>query len=250
MEHGRERPTRRRFRACGIAFGLAVLTVAAADAREPWRGPFNGGAGPLASAVGIRITPVNVDPNTLMADFDLTAYTRGIGPGGFIGSPISTVPAIDYGDGSTLSTTIIALSSIGGGPGGSNVYRSLASFTHTYPAMGTYEARTAMICVYCLYVRYASFPPGSPVPTTFTQTLDSVPATVIGNLAGRNATAGTFYYPPDSTSIVFSLTYYYYVTNRATVPLFVPIPTTSEWGLAGLGAALLLTGLVLIRRTA
>lgn len=239
------------FRAYGVALALVILSAAAAEAQGRWGQPVNGLPGPTATAVGIRITPVNVDPSTLMADFDLTAYTRGLGPGGFIGSTFfSAIPAIDYGDGSTLSTTVIALSSVGGGPGGSNVYRSLASFSHTYPAAGAYQARTAMICYGCIYVRYASFPAGSPVPTTFTQTYDYLPATVIGNLAGRFFYAGTFYNTFFSTSIVYSLNYYFYVTNQAIVDLAAPVPTASEWGLAALGAALLFSGFVLIRRTA
>ena len=58
-----------RRRSSVVVLGLALAAVSLAPARAQERPPVSG-------AVGIRVTPSNVDPDTLSADFDLTMYTR------------------------------------------------------------------------------------------------------------------------------------------------------------------------------
>jgi len=223
--------------------GLAVfvaLFVPPAGAQE---GP------PLMGAVGIRVTPTAVRPNLLEADFDLTMYTRvGPYPSTIAGVPFFGFPAIDYGDGSTLPTTTLVLASSGGGPGGSNVYKNLASFTHTYPGHSAFTVTAASYCTFCFKTQYAFFPVGSPAPTTFSYSYDYLPQTVIGNLAGRYAGADTLSYFTDY-SVRYMYTAYAAVTNTALVDLrsVLEVPTASTWGLALLGGLLLLSGLAVLR---
>jgi hypothetical protein len=200
--------------------------------------------------VGIRVTVASIDVDLRSADLDLTMYTRGYGPSGAAGSPFLGYPALDYGDGSTVSTATLALTNTGGGPGGSNVYRSLASFSHTYPGLGLFTARAAMACVACFQSSYAVFPIGSPVPTAFTGTLDYRPTSVIGNLPVRltfSGTTSTFF---SANSVRYLAAVYPVVTNTTPVVFDLEIPTASDWGLVALGASLLAAGLVLLRRCA
>jgi len=221
-----------------LALGSLVATAAGAQELPP-----------LASGVGIRITPTDVRPETLQADFDLTVYTR-VGPYSttYAGVPTVGLPAIDYGDGSTLSTTTLFLASSGGGPGGSNVYKNLASFTHTYPARTTYSVTAASYCTGCLKSQYAFFSPGSPVPTTFTASYDYLPQTVIGNLAAKYSGSGTTSFFDFSVRYVY--TAYAAVTNTAQVDLrsVLDVPTATPWALALLGGLLLLSGLAVLRQ--
>ena len=103
-------------------------------------------------------------------------YTRGLGPYGVAG--LSVVPALDFGDGSSVPYATLALADTGGGPGGSNVYRTLASFTHTYPDTEVYTATAGMSCVDCVFSAFVYFPPGSPVPGTLTASSDRLPTSV------------------------------------------------------------------------
>ncbi len=205
--------------------------------------------GPLGPAVGIRVTPTDVRPDVLEADLDLTWYTRvGPYPTTLAGLPTFGFPAIDYGDGSTLPSTTLVLASSGGGPGGSNVYRNLASFTHTYPGQGLFTVTGASYCTACFKSQYAFFPIGSPVPTTFSYSYDYVPQTVVGNLAGRYTASATTL-AGDSFSVRYLLTGYLAVTNTAVVNLqnVLAVPATSTWGLALLGGLLLLSGVAVLR---
>lgn len=230
---------------------LAVLAaLGALDAHAvPGRSPeLPGIFPPLGGAVGIKVSVSNVHVGLKTADLDLTMYTRYLGPPGTAGVPTYGLPALDYGDGSTLPTTTLALTNTGGGPGGSNVYRSLASFTHTYPSNSNFTARAAMACFLCVHSSYVFFPPGSPAPPTFTQTFDLLPTTVIGNLALPYQYSGTTYVGFLSTSVHYAYTYFLAVTNTAQVALVQPVPALSEWGLIALGLALLVAGIILIRR--
>lgn len=205
----------------------------------------------LTGAVGIRVTPTAVRPDALEADLDLTMYTRvGPYPSTYAGVPYFGLPAIDYGDGSTLPSTTLVLASSGGGPGGSNVYKNLASFTHTYPSHSAFTVTAASYCTFCARIQYALFPQGSPVPPTFSYSYDYIPQTVIGNLAGKYVYSGTtpvFFF--SSYSVRYLTTYYAAVTNTALVDLrsVLEVPTTSAWGLALLGGLLLLSGLAVLR---
>jgi len=205
----------------------------------------------LGPAVGIRVTATELRPALLEADFDLTWYTRvGPYPSTVAGLPTTGFPALDYGDGSTLPTTTLALVSSGGGPGGSNVYRNLASFTHTYPATGSYTVTGASFCTYCLRSQFVYFPPGTPAPATFTNSYDYVPQTVVGNLAGTYVYSGTVNL--SDYSVRYLVTYYLAVTNTTRVVLAntLEVPTASTWGLVALGALLLASGLLVLRRLA
>jgi hypothetical protein len=203
--------------------------------------------------VGIRVTVADLRPELLEADLDLTAYTR---TGGYsyvyAGVPIFGIAALDYGDGGTLSTTTLALASPGGGPGGSHVFRSLASFTHTYPALGGYTVRTGAFCYYCYRGTYTVFPPGAPTSPVFSTAYDYVPTSVIGNLAATYRYSGTYYTSDVGYGIRYLFTAYGAVTNTAKVVLrqvVVEVPAVSAWGLILLGFALAGTGLFVLRRT-
>jgi hypothetical protein len=235
-----------------LAAVLLPLMAGPAAAGEPIRtGVAPKGGGGTGNTVGIRMTISSVNPALSSVDLDLIMYTRGFGPS-YAGSTFfGTYPAIDYGDGNTVLTVPLALTSSGGGPGGSNVYRNLTSFSHTYPGPGVYTARATMACVACFRTSYAFFPPGSPAPTAFSYVNDYLPSSVIGNLAGTVVSAGTSYYASLSTNIRYSFLYHLIVTNTTPVLLgSSPIPTVSEWGLAVLGTALLAAGVVLLRRRA
>lgn len=225
-----------------ILAGLAP-GIARAGISEP--GPL-----PLSDTVGIRVTVTDLRPQLLEADLDLTMYTRFpiASPTYPAGVPTFGVPALDYGDGATVSTTPLALASSGGGPNGSNVYRSLSSFTHTYPAPGSFTVTAGMFCTLCGRSDYVIFPAGSPVPATFTASYDLLPTSVIGNLTARTSFGDTFQIGP-STSVRYAATVYYAVTNttRLSLPL-TAIPTTTEWGLIGMAVLLMTSGLVWLRR--
>ncbi len=226
-----------------VCAGLVLLAPTPVLAQE---GP------PLAGAVGIKVTPTDVRPQTLEADFDLTWYTRvGPYPSTVAGTPLIGLPALDYGDGSTVPTTTLVLASSGGGPGGSNVYRNLASFTHTYPSAGSFTARAASFCTFCVRSQYVLFPPGSPVPQTFTGSINYIPTTVVGNLAAKYSGSDTVYFSFLATSVHYRYTYYAGVSNTAQVILqqAEAIPAASPWGLAILSGLLLLAGVAILRLT-
>jgi len=223
-----------------LVAALLVLVWAPLSAALP-----RGGLGP---AVGIKVTVTDVRSSLREADMDLTWYTRvGPYPSTTAGLPYAGYPALDYGDGSTVPYTTLALASSGGGPGGSNVYRNLASFTHTYPALGSYTVTGASFCTYCSHIQYVFFPPGSPAPTTFSFNYDYVPQTVVGNLAGTGSYSR--YLRLGDYSVHYLVTYYLAVTNTARVAFnILEVPAASTWGLLALGALLAATGLVLLRR--
>jgi hypothetical protein len=235
-----------RRRSSVVVLGLALAAVSLAPARAQEKPPVSG-------AVGIRVTPSNVDPDTLSADFDLTMYTRyGTYPGALAGATFAGIPALDYGDGgTTIPSTTLLLASPGGGPGGSTVYRSPVSFSHTFPALGNYTVITSMSCSYCYLVQYAIFPMGNTPPTTFSYTYDYLPTTVVGNLAASTQFGGT----TSTTFGVYSVRYLYSVfnavTNTAQVSLALPtdldIPTLHPATLALLGVLLVTAGWWVLR---
>lgn len=207
------------------------------------------GPAPPGPAVGIKVTPTDVRPGQLEADFDLTWYTR-VGPysSTTAGYPYAGFPALDYGDGSTIPSTTLVLASSGGGPGGSNVYRNLASFTHTYPSPGNYTVTGASICTACYRGSFSIFSTASPTTPLSAYSFDYVPQTVVGNLAGSVVYSGT-YGLLEGLSLRYFLSGYQAVTNTTVVSFSVlDVPTASTWGLAALGGALLLTGLLVLRR--
>lgn len=230
----------------------SLLAVPAAEAQT------------LPGAVGIRVSASNVDEVTNSADLDMTMYTRGLGPSGLAGRPsyYAALPALDFGDGSTIPTLTLALSStipalgteVAGGVGGpTTVYRTLASLSHSYPAAADYTATAGMACVFCVQSSYVFFPPGSPPPPTFTATGNFLPATLVGNLVAPVTSSATAYISALGTSVRFAATYFLGVSNTTQVPLgtvVLEVPTASEWGLGALGALLLLAGLALVRRSA
>lgn len=233
---------------------LPALTLALA-----WlalAGPATAGISPdpsLSNTVGIRVSVTELRPDSLEADLDLTMYTRF--PYAYstypAGAPTFGVPALDYGDGSTVPTTPLALATSGGGPNGSNVYRSLTSFTHTYPTADTYTVTAGMFCTLCGRSDYVLFNAGSPVPDTFTGSYDLLPTSVIGNLAARTEFGDTLQIGL-GTSVRYAVTLYYAVTNTTRVdflgPSVIEIPTLSEWGLVGLSVVMMLLGLAWLRR--
>lgn len=236
---------------------LAWVSMASA-APTPGAAVEKGGVppGPIGTA-GIRLTVSNVDASMRSADLDLTMYTRGYGPYGttsggdyvaYAGSPFFGYPAIDYGDGSTVPTVTLALTNSGGGPGGSFVYRSLASFSHTYPSPGAFLARASMACIGCIQVSYVFFPMGSPAPATFTGSLDLRPTNVIGNQPLRLYYTGTSSSSYFGSSVRYSTVVSPVVTTAAPVVFTSQIPTVSQWGLIALGGSLLGMGLAMMRR--
>lgn len=234
--------TGRRALAAAGALALALLGGGEARAGEPVPG---------GGAVGIRVTVAEIRHEVLEADFDLTMYTRCCATAStFAGTPFFGIPALDYGDGSTLPTTTLFLASAGGGPGGSNVYRNLASFTHTYAAPGLYTVTAGSFCTFCYRSSYVFFPPGSPAPATFTGVYDYLPATVIGNLAAHYTYSGTTLTPFSDYSVRYLANLYFAVTNSAQVALgsIQQIPTASTTGMIALGAVLAAAGLISLRR--
>lgn len=97
---------------------------------------------------GIKVTITNLDVPTKTSDIDITAYTSTtntlsnlvkIGPFPYVaGAPI--YPAIDWGDGSTVSTT--SLTVIATGPPAA----MRGSFSHSYGGVGPYTVRVASGC--------------------------------------------------------------------------------------------------------
>ena len=242
---------------------LTSLVLTSAAAASPGAGgsavPSKGIIGPPSNTVGIRMTVSNVDPVLQSADLDLTMYTRGYGPYGtttggsyvaYAGSPFFGYPAIDYGDGSNVPTATLGLATSGGGPGGSNVYRSLASFSHSYPTFGSFTARSAMVCAGCFQSSYVFFPPGSPPPATFTQNFDLRPTSIIGNRPLQIPFSGSTYVSFIGTSVRYAGIYSPIVTNTAQINFGAAVPTASEWGLIAFGTLLLGAGLLLMRRHA
>lgn len=237
--HRRPRPLRT------FVVGVLLGLVAWAPAAVAFPGPG------LANGVGIRVSVAEERPNPLEADLDLTMYTRvGPYPSTFAGVPTYGFPALDYGDGDTLSSTYLVLASAGGGPGGSHVYRSTASFTHTYPASGIYTVTAASLCTACLRAEYTFLYPGGTTTSLGPTSIDFRPQTVVGNLAGTTTYAGTITTPFGSYLVRFAVTYYQAVTNTAQVTLLraLEIPTASTWGLILLGIGLLVAGWIALRR--
>jgi len=223
---------------------LAAVAVLVVPPAAAFPGPS------LAPGVGIKVTVTDVRRDSLEADMDLTWYTRvGPYPSTVAGYPYIGYPALDYGDGSTLSYTTLALVSSGGGPGGSHVYRNLASFTHTYPALNDYTVTGASFCTACGRYAISVFPTASPDSPVSATSISYVPQTVVGNLAARTTYQTTVPFG-DGYSLRIFYDAYLAVTNTAEVAFLtvLDVPTASTWGLAALGALLLLSGLVLLRR--
>lgn len=228
---------------------LALVTSATALALVSVPSTLSAQPPAVATGVGIKVTVTDVRPQLLEADMDLTWYTRvGPYPSTTAGYPYIGYPALDYGDGDTVSYTTLVLASAGGGPGGSNVYRNLASFTHTYPTYDDYTVTGASICTLCGRYQVSVFPTASPSTPTFASSISYTPQTVVGNLVAPVYSRYTFPIG-DGYSVRFITDVYLAVTNTARVHMLPDdIPTASPWGLVTLGGLLALTGLVLLRR--
>jgi len=236
-------------RCLALSLALSLVLAGTLTAPRAYAGEFI----PLSSAIGIRVSVVDTRQALLEADLDLTMYTRypTASPSYPAGTPYFGIPALDYGDGSTVPTTTLALASSGGGPGGSNVYRSLASFTHSYPLPLTYTVTAGMFCTACFRGSATYFPAGMPGSPVFSTVTDYLPTSVIGNLAARYSYQGTtpsYFFP--SYSVRYQVTLYGAVTNTTQVDLSLPVqvPTLSQWGLVALAVSLLAGGLGLLRR--
>lgn len=106
---------------------------------------------------GMRIVQTGLDPNTLTIDVDVFGYAvdsylySTLFVGGNTGYGAAVLPAIDWGDGSTVpfagygpvtGIPIIATATSVGGQS-VNVYRG--SFSHVYAAPGDYTIRTSSV---------------------------------------------------------------------------------------------------------
>jgi hypothetical protein len=195
--------------------------------------------------------------NGTTVDFDITLTTTGTSPLGTIGSPVGflgnlwsfqysffgtvtnryvainpALPAIDYGDGSTLDNTVLPMVA----PGPPRVYQG--SFMHTYPSQGSYTATAGVF-------RFIG-PAATVTP----------PAPGNGNLVTLGtATPIQFYryllptFPtPTYLSGTFGTPYVIGMTNSATVQAFADIPAVQPIGLFLLAGLLAAGGLFLLRR--
>ena len=117
-----------------------------------------------------------------------------------------------------------------------------------YGCLNTRVPTGASICTACFrgtisYIETAS--PTTPISVT---SFDYLPQTVVGNLAGSAAYSGTTTLF-EGIALRYLVTGYLAVTNTTQVSFSVlDVPTASTWGLAALGGALLLTGLLVLRR--
>jgi len=114
-------------------------------------------------AVGLKVSNVVADPNSLQATFDITEFLpiQYPYPTAWLGVPLSTYyqafPAIDYGDGSTLVANGISGRLTGmpfvssgtfqtenGGSRSAQLFRG--SFAHTYPTQANYTLTAYSTC--------------------------------------------------------------------------------------------------------
>lgn len=255
-----------------VLFAVAALLFAPAAFAQPERGeggvslPAFERGGPAFFQVGIRASVENVDEAALEAELGVTMYELSISPttgtrgiAGRIGTPYYGVPALDYGDGSTVSTTVLPLASPNGGPNGTNVYRA-TGFTHTYPGSGFYDPIAATGCcagatgslLYRVYSGTSFVGSYGPYPIS----PSTLPTIVTGNpLTLTNLTfTTTFFY---TSFVSFNGVLRYAVTNGAfdaagtrgvSLGSILDVPTASDIGLFALGLLLLAAGVVQLRR--
>jgi len=240
-------------RQCVVRASLALLAVIVTLA---WPAPARGQEPAPYHVVGIKATVTGTDPLANQADLDVTVYVSSTDsyPFTYLGFPYSpfNLPAIDYGDGNTLSSTTLPLASPGGGPNGTNVYRNAVSFHHTYPGPGNYTVRVNSNCCVGFQGTFKVLYTPSPTTPVLSTTYDTIPTIITGNPAATTRYAGT-YTPTEAPS--YRLVYSYYgllaLSNTVPVRLVFPVlkvPTASATALLALGIALLATGTWLLRR--
>jgi hypothetical protein len=209
----------------------------------------------LRGFVGVRVSVTDVRPETLEVDFDVTGYTQhrdgtlGGPPSGnpiLLGTPLVGYPAFDFGDGSTVVQTTLPLATVAGGPGGTHVYRR--SFTHSYPAPGSFRLTVGSTCGLCYSVRY--YRSRTSAPTVITSYYRRPPHPIVtGHVAQTTTFVGTFVSPP---YIFRRFTYFVQALTNGTdvhlAPTAAPIPAVSSAGLVVLGVLLAGAGLLLLRR--
>lgn len=220
--------------ACSVPLLVLVFLVVSAQA----------GVG----TVGIRITASNVDQAGRSADIDIIRYERTNYYSPTSTWPLYGYPDLDYGDGAARTDVVLALASPNGGPGGSSVYRTTSSLSHTWPAYGGYTLRVQDLCTLCGQTHISFFTSASAATPVISTSHDFMPSNVIGNLTGlTHGSIST--YITTGVFVRYAFTAYYYVTNTLSLTFdAAPVPALSPWGVVGMGLALLAAGLVLRRR--
>jgi hypothetical protein len=163
-----------------------------------------------------------------------------------LGATLLDIPAFDFGDGSTVLQTTLPLATVAGGPGGTHVYRR--SFTHSYPAPGSFRLTVGSTCGLCYSVRY--YQSRTTAPTVITSYYRRpLPIIITGNAARTATFEGTFVFPP---YIFRRFTFFIQALTNSTMIDLAPepaaIPTTSSLGLTLLGVLLAGAGILLLRR--
>ncbi len=197
--------------------------------------------------------PTLTAPTGLLGDYVFTEFYATTYPPGFTGQVLSPViAAIDYGDGQTLQNGRIPQVSPG-------VYRG--SFSHTYPAQGTYDLRVATAAMLGLNDVPVTVTTGNTInnpnqaPTTPTGA-----QSFLGSWVGRSFFGGTLTY--NLVQPVGGDAFEWGISNSVTsgAPYGAPgggvlvaaglleVPTASFYGLLALGIAISLGGLVLLWR--
>ena len=161
---------------------------------------------PLVAAAshiaGIRITETNVD--NLDVDIDVTAFdsTSSTEASAYLGTYYNQVPAVDWGDGSTVprygygSSTGIPLAATSTSVNGIPVRAYRGSFSHTYGAPGDYSITANTTCCPLSTPTY-TLATGTIVTTTFVTATPFAPGgTTISTTFVRNSLGVSVSLPP------------------------------------------------------
>lgn len=139
---------RKTYKICvvGAALLIAVSSAAWANHDDSELQGLRVTVGSVDSVTGdvtITITATGLDSSTFRTGTGLflgTQFLKDANTGTPVLSMISPkIPAIDWGDGSTLAATNVPLSSATGGNGGNPLYKG--QFSHTYATAGSYTIR-------------------------------------------------------------------------------------------------------------
>ncbi|MEM8964685.1 MAG: IPTL-CTERM sorting domain-containing protein [Acidobacteriota bacterium] len=230
------------------------------------------------SAYGVTGSPANqiragypldrTDNNTTI---NVTDYGYGYGGGtylfyGYLRSDWNTTvqPALEYGDGATLSMLYLPLDATAVGPGGSNVFRG--SFSHTYPGDGSYTLRTRLTPTGPLanfpspglgpISNTAIYPPVTGNPQTGTLVNDVYANARFSFRASPAATTVQIYSAASTLTLAYPQTVITMTnTEQITIgsgpeppPSPLEIPTLGEWALGALAVLLAGCAVVLLRR--
>ena len=223
---------------------------------------------------GVRVTVTNIDSMTNTVDFDVTLNTVGVygyptvaSPTGLLGDYIFTtfyaatyppgytgqllspaVVALDHGDSTATNNTVPRDRIPQASPG---VYRG--SFSHTYPAQGTYTIEAtaaAMMGLGTATIGTIPITTGSFLTNpNQTPTMPTGAQSFLGSWVGRSFFGGATTY-----NLVgpLGVTFPWGVRNSTEVEITpsdaLPIPTLSEVGLLALASALALAALAILRR--